>query len=551
MPGLKAVVSAISREYGRSAAIPEGRHGHRCSRTRGGKRRRQAGVRRRGEAAGAAGAAGAERGRDGLDATGSSRGCGATSRRRRRPRWSSSTSRSCARRSPTAATARRSSRAGAATSCGSATASCDARRFEQLVAAGAAARGAALWRGAPLADVADEPFAAAEIRRLEELRLIAALELAIDGDLAAGRHREVARRARGAGRASTRCASGCTRSGCSRCTAAAGRPRRSRPTARRAAALVEEIGVEPGPELRRLHEAILRQDPALEPPAAEPVELPPELDARHAAGGPRGRARLRCASSGGARTAAPAGLCWSRAPRGMGKTRLAAELAGEVHRDARRGAATRPGRASRRRRSRRWPARGSRGGRRCWCSTTSTAPADEARTALGELVGGVAALPVLVLATAEDAGLAAGLGADATIVLAPLGRRRRARGGAALRGRARGRGSARRAARRGERRRAAAPAPRRGRVGARARPSAGWRTPPVASRPSAPCCARRRTTWSATSSSCRRRATAPSGAGRGRGRRRLPVQGSRLLRRGRRRRSSSGASGSWPRWSRG
>jgi len=30
------------------------------------------------------------------------------------------------------------------------------------------------------------------------------------------------------------------------------------------AALVEEIGVEPGPELRRLHEAILRQDPALE-----------------------------------------------------------------------------------------------------------------------------------------------------------------------------------------------------------------------------------------------------------------------------------------------
>src|SRR6478736_2136613 len=39
-------------------------------------------------------------------------------------------------------------------------------------------------------DVAGEPFAAAEIRRLEELRL-AALELAIDADLAAGRHREV------------------------------------------------------------------------------------------------------------------------------------------------------------------------------------------------------------------------------------------------------------------------------------------------------------------------------------------------------------------------
>ena len=48
----------------------------------------------------------------------------------------------------------------------------------------------ALWRGEPLADVADEPFAAAEIRRLEELRLRAA-EMAIDADLAAGRHAEV------------------------------------------------------------------------------------------------------------------------------------------------------------------------------------------------------------------------------------------------------------------------------------------------------------------------------------------------------------------------
>src|SRR5512132_3166094 len=56
----------------------------------------------------------------------------------------------------------------------------DARRFEQLVAEGAARDALSLWRGAPLADVADEPFAAAEIRRLDELR-VAALELAIDG----------------------------------------------------------------------------------------------------------------------------------------------------------------------------------------------------------------------------------------------------------------------------------------------------------------------------------------------------------------------------------
>jgi DNA-binding SARP family transcriptional activator len=31
------------------------------------------------------------------------------------------------------------------------------------------------------------------------------------------------------------------------------------------ASLVEEIGVEPGPELARLHQAILAHDPALEP----------------------------------------------------------------------------------------------------------------------------------------------------------------------------------------------------------------------------------------------------------------------------------------------
>ena len=42
----------------------------------------------------------------------------------------------------------------------------------------------------PLDDVASEPFAPLEIRRLKELRL-AAVEMAIDQDLAAGRHAEV------------------------------------------------------------------------------------------------------------------------------------------------------------------------------------------------------------------------------------------------------------------------------------------------------------------------------------------------------------------------
>ena len=59
-----------------------------------------------------------------------------------------------------------------------------------LVDEGRAAEALALWHDAPLSDLRDEPFAPAEIRRLEELRA-RALESAIDADLAAGRHREV------------------------------------------------------------------------------------------------------------------------------------------------------------------------------------------------------------------------------------------------------------------------------------------------------------------------------------------------------------------------
>src|ERR687887_460753 len=97
----------------------------------------------------------------------------------------------------------------------------DARRFERLLAGGAAREALALWCGPALADVADEPFAAAEIRRLEELRLDALSRAGRQADaLQAYRH------ARGV--------------------------------------LVEELGIEPGRELRQLHEAILRQDPGLD-----------------------------------------------------------------------------------------------------------------------------------------------------------------------------------------------------------------------------------------------------------------------------------------------
>ena len=89
------------------------------------------------------------------------------------------------------------------------------------------------------------------------------------------------------------------------------------------ATLVEQIGVEPGPELQRLQAAILRQDPALAVEPAAP-EFPPRARGRGRAAADRPRAR-----AGGAARLLAATAAWSRSPGayGMGKTRLAAELA--------------------------------------------------------------------------------------------------------------------------------------------------------------------------------------------------------------------------------
>src|SRR3954447_6631759 len=153
----------------------------------------------------------------------------------------------------------------------------DAARFEGLVAEATDANGSAgrlarealaLWRGAALSDIADEPFAAAEIRRLEELRLRAA-ELAVEGDLAAGRHRELIGELDAlvaehplSERLHAQRMLALYRSGRQAEALAAYQHARS--------VLVDEIGVDPGPELQRLHDAILRQDAAaLDLPAAD------------------------------------------------------------------------------------------------------------------------------------------------------------------------------------------------------------------------------------------------------------------------------------------
>ena len=138
----------------------------------------------------------------------------------------------------------------------------DARRFERMVAGGSPREALGLWHGPALDDVSSEPFAAAEIRRLDELRLLAR-ERAIDRDLADGRHREVVSELEGLvleeplrEKFHAQRMLALYRSG--RQADALEAYRQARRT------LIEEIGVEPGPELRELHQAILQQDASLE-----------------------------------------------------------------------------------------------------------------------------------------------------------------------------------------------------------------------------------------------------------------------------------------------
>jgi YVTN family beta-propeller protein len=168
----------------------------------------------------------------------------------------------------------------------------DARRFEALAAEGREALAAgeagravtvlaealALWRGTAYVEVADESWARAEAGRLGEVRL-SATEDRIEAELSLGRQSAlvpelevlVARdptRERFVGQLML----ALYRSGRQAGALAAYR------AARRS--LVEELGLEPGPELRRLEAAVLAHDPALDlppkpglPPAA-PVPGP-------------------------------------------------------------------------------------------------------------------------------------------------------------------------------------------------------------------------------------------------------------------------------------
>jgi DNA-binding SARP family transcriptional activator len=132
---------------------------------------------------------------------------------------------------------------------------------DPVAAEGALREALALWRGPALADFLYEPFAQNEIARLEDLRTVA-LEERIAADLALGRHAELvselealvqAQPLRERPRAQLMLA--LYRSGRQADALAAYRAARE--------TLVEELGIDPGPELRELEAAILRQDDSL------------------------------------------------------------------------------------------------------------------------------------------------------------------------------------------------------------------------------------------------------------------------------------------------
>jgi DNA-binding SARP family transcriptional activator len=120
----------------------------------------------------------------------------------------------------------------------------------------------AMWRGRPLADLEFEPFARLEAQRLEDLRLYA-VEERVDAELALGEHAALCPELE---------------------SLVAEHPLRERlrsqlmlalyRSSRQADALeaytagrlllVGELALEPGPQLRQLQQAILKQDPSLE-----------------------------------------------------------------------------------------------------------------------------------------------------------------------------------------------------------------------------------------------------------------------------------------------
>jgi DNA-binding SARP family transcriptional activator len=221
--------------------------------------------------------------------------------------------------------------------------SVDLLRFERLVAD---SRGAdpgrasslltdalALWRGPPLAEFGEEPFARTESGRLEHLRL-SALEERIDADLALGRHVELVgelevlvadepQRERLRGQLML-------------ALYRSGRQADALGVYRDARAALDGLGLEPGPALRQLEKQILTQDASLDLPRERSLagDRPPLPGALVPAspfpfvGRADELARLRALLARA--EAGEGGVMLVAGEAGAGKTRLARELAREA-----------------------------------------------------------------------------------------------------------------------------------------------------------------------------------------------------------------------------
>jgi DNA-binding SARP family transcriptional activator len=223
----------------------------------------------------------------------------------------------------------------------------DAARFEALAAQGrrllegdrpgpadaTLGQALALWRGAVLADFPHAPFARAERTRLDELRL-AAFEDRVAAGLALGRHASVVTELDRSIAANPYRESlhGLRMLALYR----AGRQADALSAYRDARRMLDEdLGVQPGPQLERLHQQILNHAPELDRPATvrpEPVGAadPPPPDPADPPGQTMvGRAdQVAVLARALAATVAGRGrLVLLAGEPGVGKTRLAEELA--------------------------------------------------------------------------------------------------------------------------------------------------------------------------------------------------------------------------------
>jgi len=215
----------------------------------------------------------------------------------------------------------------------------DAARFERLVGAGrhalgrgeaAAAAGRfgqalALWRGRALADVSEVEPLALEGARLEELRLVA-VEGRLEADVNRGLAGEVT------GELERLVAEHPVRERMWRLLVLAlyraERQADALAAYRRArAVLAEELGIEPGEELRQLEQAVLRQE--VPPPATAAVTraLPRDVASFTGRGAELGRllGDLAAAATGGV-----VGICAIGGMAGIGKTTLAVHTAHQL-----------------------------------------------------------------------------------------------------------------------------------------------------------------------------------------------------------------------------